>query len=275
MAPSWMATRKVLRKGSSSTGRPRRWKSRVRWPVEETGRNSVSPSTTPSRRASQALTRPMLPWGRGGFRPHPRRGERPSPGPRPQGLSPGGGADASGVDPRRLPGRGGGPGGPAPGAEPPKGLGAVFLEGAPPGRPRWPGFWRRRACPSSWSTTWPVPSSAGAWWRGSSRPPKEAAPPSPSSPCPTPSWPRRGRPTAGWCPGRPSAWCRPPRGFHRPPPGGPRLRPEEGSRASDDAQLVQALGYPVALVEGEATAFKITHPQDLVLAEALARVWSA
>lgn len=47
------------------------------------------------------------------------------------------------------------------------------------------------------------------------------------------------------------------------------------SRASDDAQLVQALGYPVALVEGEATAFKITHPQDLVLAEALARVWSA
>ena len=49
----------------------------------------------------------------------------------------------------------------------------------------------------------------------------------------------------------------------------------KGLEASDDAQLVQALGYPVALVEGEATAFKITHPQDLVLAEALARVWSA
>ncbi len=48
----------------------------------------------------------------------------------------------------------------------------------------------------------------------------------------------------------------------------------KGLRATDEAQLVRALGYPVALVEGEATAFKITYPQDLLLAEALARVWS-
>lgn len=66
-----------------------------------------------------------------------------------------------------------------------------------------------------------------------------------------------------------------PQGFSPPSSGRPTPTPGGRSRASDDAQLVQALGYPVALVEGEATAFKITHPQDLVLAEALARVWSA
>ncbi|GAB5603707.1 2-C-methyl-D-erythritol 4-phosphate cytidylyltransferase [Thermus sp. FJN-A] len=49
---------------------------------------------------------------------------------------------------------------------------------------------------------------------------------------------------------------------------------KRGLAASDDAQLVRALGYPVALVEGERTAFKITYPEDLPLAEALARAWS-
>ncbi|MGC8904038.1 2-C-methyl-D-erythritol 4-phosphate cytidylyltransferase [Thermus sp.] len=49
---------------------------------------------------------------------------------------------------------------------------------------------------------------------------------------------------------------------------------KRGISATDDAQLVQALGYPVALVEGERTAFKITYPEDLVLAEALARAWN-
>ncbi|TBH20763.1 2-C-methyl-D-erythritol 4-phosphate cytidylyltransferase [Thermus thermamylovorans] len=48
-----------------------------------------------------------------------------------------------------------------------------------------------------------------------------------------------------------------------------------GLTATDDAQLVRALGYPVALVAGERTAFKITYPEDLLLAEALARVWNA
>jgi 2-C-methyl-D-erythritol 4-phosphate cytidylyltransferase len=50
---------------------------------------------------------------------------------------------------------------------------------------------------------------------------------------------------------------------------------KRGLTATDDAQLVRALGYPVALVEGERTAFKITYQEDLPLAEALARVWNA
>ncbi|GGN03564.1 2-C-methyl-D-erythritol 4-phosphate cytidylyltransferase [Thermus composti] len=50
---------------------------------------------------------------------------------------------------------------------------------------------------------------------------------------------------------------------------------KRGLSATDDAQLVRALGYPVALVEGERTAFKITYPEDLPLAEALARTWNA
>ena len=50
---------------------------------------------------------------------------------------------------------------------------------------------------------------------------------------------------------------------------------KRGLSATDDAQLVRALGYPVALVEGERTAFKVTYREDLLLAEAVARVWSA
>ncbi len=48
---------------------------------------------------------------------------------------------------------------------------------------------------------------------------------------------------------------------------------QEGLEATDDAQLVLALGHPVALVEGDRRAFKITYPEDLLLAEGLARVW--
>lgn len=48
---------------------------------------------------------------------------------------------------------------------------------------------------------------------------------------------------------------------------------KEGLQTTDDAQLVRALGYPVALVEGEVRAFKITYPEDLALAQAL--VWNA
>jgi 2-C-methyl-D-erythritol 4-phosphate cytidylyltransferase / 2-C-methyl-D-erythritol 2,4-cyclodiphosphate synthase len=40
---------------------------------------------------------------------------------------------------------------------------------------------------------------------------------------------------------------------------------------TDDAQLVEELGYPVRLVEGEARNFKITVPADLELAESLLR----
>lgn len=48
---------------------------------------------------------------------------------------------------------------------------------------------------------------------------------------------------------------------------------EAGLEATDDAQLVLALGHPVALVEGDRRAFKITYPDDLMLAEGLAKVW--
>ena len=43
--------------------------------------------------------------------------------------------------------------------------------------------------------------------------------------------------------------------------------------ATDEAQLVQALGYPVELVPGDRRMFKVTYPEDLELAEALARGW--
>jgi len=39
--------------------------------------------------------------------------------------------------------------------------------------------------------------------------------------------------------------------------------------ATDDASLVEATGAPVTLVDGDPLAFKITHPMDLLLAEAL------
>ena len=52
-----------------------------------------------------------------------------------------------------------------------------------------------------------------------------------------------------------------------------QLARSEGRTATDEAQLVQALGYPVELVPGDRRMFKVTYPEDLVLAEALARVW--
>lgn len=47
-----------------------------------------------------------------------------------------------------------------------------------------------------------------------------------------------------------------------------------GHEYSDDAQVVLALGYPVALVEGDRRMFKLTYPEDLELAEGLARTWN-
>lgn len=47
-----------------------------------------------------------------------------------------------------------------------------------------------------------------------------------------------------------------------------------GQDYSDDAQAVLALGYPVALVEGDRRMFKLTYPEDLDLAEGLARTWN-
>jgi 2-C-methyl-D-erythritol 4-phosphate cytidylyltransferase len=44
---------------------------------------------------------------------------------------------------------------------------------------------------------------------------------------------------------------------------------KEPANATDDASLVQALGEPVYAVEGESTNFKLTHPADAELAQAL------
>lgn len=48
-----------------------------------------------------------------------------------------------------------------------------------------------------------------------------------------------------------------------------------GYAATDDADLVRAMGYGVALVEGSSWLMKVTTPADLELAEALATVWDA
>jgi 2-C-methyl-D-erythritol 4-phosphate cytidylyltransferase len=43
----------------------------------------------------------------------------------------------------------------------------------------------------------------------------------------------------------------------------------EGGEATDDAGLLEALGATVHTVPGEPRNFKLTHPDDLVMAEAL------
>ncbi len=48
-----------------------------------------------------------------------------------------------------------------------------------------------------------------------------------------------------------------------------------GIAFTDDAQLVRWLGHPVALVEGDRRMFKVTYPEDLILAEGLAQVWNS
>ncbi|MGI8520648.1 MAG: 2-C-methyl-D-erythritol 4-phosphate cytidylyltransferase [Actinomycetota bacterium] len=45
----------------------------------------------------------------------------------------------------------------------------------------------------------------------------------------------------------------------------------EGFEGTDDAQLLERLGYRIALVEGTAANPKLTHPEDFELAEALLR----
>lgn len=46
-------------------------------------------------------------------------------------------------------------------------------------------------------------------------------------------------------------------------------RKHRGRPATDDAELVQRIGISVALVHGAADNLKITHPEDLVVAEAI------
>lgn len=43
----------------------------------------------------------------------------------------------------------------------------------------------------------------------------------------------------------------------------------EGVRATDDAFLVEWLGYPVAVVEGSGENIKVTRPEDMVIGEAI------
>ncbi len=50
---------------------------------------------------------------------------------------------------------------------------------------------------------------------------------------------------------------------------------DEGVAVTDDAELVERLGHPVAVVEGDRTNIKITTPADLLLAEALLKAQAA
>jgi 2-C-methyl-D-erythritol 4-phosphate cytidylyltransferase len=50
-----------------------------------------------------------------------------------------------------------------------------------------------------------------------------------------------------------------------------RRAAEEQADATDDSMLVEKLGHPVRVLEGEETNIKITVPQDLLIAEALLR----
>ena len=63
-----------------------------------------------------------------------------------------------------------------------------------------------------------------------------------------------------------------PQGFHRDLLlRAHRQASDHGYRATDDADLVRALGLPVALVKGNPLLFKVTTPEDLLLARALAQ----
>jgi hypothetical protein len=55
MAPNWMATMNDLVNAFCSGGRPNNFSVMIMWPVEEIGRNSVSPSTNPIMIASIIL----------------------------------------------------------------------------------------------------------------------------------------------------------------------------------------------------------------------------
>ncbi|HEX9156373.1 MAG TPA: 2-C-methyl-D-erythritol 4-phosphate cytidylyltransferase [Syntrophales bacterium] len=50
---------------------------------------------------------------------------------------------------------------------------------------------------------------------------------------------------------------------------------KDGFLGTDDASLVERLGIPVRVIEGSRFNFKITTPEDLILAEALLKIWKA
>lgn len=45
------------------------------------------------------------------------------------------------------------------------------------------------------------------------------------------------------------------------------------SAATDECYLVEKLGHPIAIIDGSPRNIKITHPEDLILAEALLKNW--
>lgn len=56
---------------------------------------------------------------------------------------------------------------------------------------------------------------------------------------------------------------------------GHRLAQEQGWEVTDDAAIIEKLGYPVSVVEGSCFNIKITRPEDLVLGEAIRQAGSA
>jgi 2-C-methyl-D-erythritol 4-phosphate cytidylyltransferase len=54
-----------------------------------------------------------------------------------------------------------------------------------------------------------------------------------------------------------------------------RRAASEGWEATDDAMLLETCGFRVAVVPGEATNFKVTTPDDLRRAQAIAAAGSA
>lgn len=60
-----------------------------------------------------------------------------------------------------------------------------------------------------------------------------------------------------------------PQGFARQVLASAHASAPEAVHATDDAALVESLGLPVNVVEGAAEGFKITHPIDLRVAEAV------
>jgi 2-C-methyl-D-erythritol 4-phosphate cytidylyltransferase len=64
-----------------------------------------------------------------------------------------------------------------------------------------------------------------------------------------------------------------PQGFDRELLVEAHRRSEDGARVTDDAELVRRLGREVALVPGSAWLRKITTPDDLAMAEAMATGW--
>jgi 2-C-methyl-D-erythritol 4-phosphate cytidylyltransferase len=53
-----------------------------------------------------------------------------------------------------------------------------------------------------------------------------------------------------------------------------RLAAASGVYQTDDSALVEAAGYKVRIVEGDAENFKITVPSDLLVAESIVRNWN-